>query len=284
MTAGAELGFRSELIFHRADGAVEDLRAAYGCRVIRTRSNPSFFWGNYLLFDRAPGTGDRLRWEELFQQLIAREQPESTHRAFGWIEDTPGEIDEFLAAGYRCNDTVVMQTVQIPSVPRPSIEAVLRPFGLRSEAADREWAALVELQIATRNPEFDADGYRPYARRSAERWRKLAEAGQGNWFGAFVPGDDAVPRLAAALGLFAEREPERGERLARFQSVMTDERYRRRGLCRALIASALRAVRAAQAADRFIIVAAAGEMPEQLYAGVGFTVVGRQRGLQHKGT
>jgi len=124
MTAGAELGFRSELIFHRADGAVEDQRAAHDCRVIRTRSNPSFFWGNYLLFDRAPRTGDRPRWEELFQQLIAREQPESTHRAFGWIEDTPGEIDEFLAAGYRCNDTVVMQTVQIPSVPRPSIDAV----------------------------------------------------------------------------------------------------------------------------------------------------------------
>jgi hypothetical protein len=39
-------------------------------------------------------------------------------------------------------------------------------------------------------------------------------------------------------------------------------------------------VRETLAADRFIIVAAAGEMPEQLYASVGFVAAGRQRGVQ----
>jgi predicted GNAT family N-acyltransferase len=61
---------------------------------------------------------------------------------------------------------------------------------------------------------------------------------------------------------------------------MTDAAYRRRGLCRALIAAATRHVRETLAADRFIIVAAAGEMPEQLYANVGFIAAGRQRGVQ----
>jgi hypothetical protein len=284
MTSGAELGFRSELIFHRADGTVDDLRVTHGCRVIRTPSNPTFFWGNYLLFERAPRSGDRSRWEETFTQLIARGQPESTHRAFGWIEDAAGQVEDFLAAGYRRNDAVVMQSARIPSVPEPAIEAELRPFSLDTDAAEAEWAALVELHIATRAPEFDVAGYRPYARRSVERWRALAQAGQGGWFGAFVADDGGPPHLAAALGLYAEREPEAGERIARFQAVMTDERYRRRGLCRALIATAMRHVGAALPVDRFIIVAAAGEMPEQLYAGVGFTVAGMQRGVQRSGS
>lgn len=280
---GAELGFRSELIFHRADGSVEDLRKVYGCRVIRTPSNPTFFWGNYLLFDCAPRAGDATRWERLFERLIANEQPESAHRAFGWIEDAPGEVEEFLAAGYQRNDAVVMQSERTPDVPAPTIEATLRPLRLDGDGAEREWTALIELHIATRSDEFTAEAYRPYAQRSVERWRALARAGQGGWFGAFVTGAYGTPQLAAALGLYAEREPEEGERIARFQAVMTDARYRRRGLCRALIATAMRLVRSAQGADRFVIVAAAGEMPEQLYASVGFAAAGMQRGVQHKG-
>jgi Acetyltransferase (GNAT) family len=279
MKSGAELGFRSELIFHRANGEVTDLRAEHGCRLVRTPANPTFFWGNYLLFDRAPRAGDAHRWEALFEQLIASAQPESTHRAFGWIEDAPGDVGEFLAAGYRRDDTVVMQSTQVPQVPAPTIGAVLRPLALQGMEAEREWTALVELHVATRAPEFDAEGYWPFARRSVERWRALSEAGQGGWFGAFVGGGSA-PRLAAALGLYVEREPEHGERIARFQAVMTDERYRRHGLCRALIATAMREVRSALAADRFVIVAAAGEMPESLYAGVGFVSAGLQRGVQ----
>ena len=56
MASAAALGFRSELIFHRADGEVIDCRAEHGCRVIRTPSNPTYYWGNYLLFERAPET------------------------------------------------------------------------------------------------------------------------------------------------------------------------------------------------------------------------------------
>jgi GNAT superfamily N-acetyltransferase len=61
---------------------------------------------------------------------------------------------------------------------------------------------------------------------------------------------------------------------------MTDAAYRRRGLCRALIAAAAQHARDDLCADRLVIVAAAGEMPEQLYAGLGFVAAGLQRGVQ----
>ena len=280
MASAAELGFRSELIFHRADGEVIDCRAEHGCRVIRTPSNPTFYWGNYLLFDRAPSSGDARRWPALFERLIVAEQPLCRHRAFGWLEDAPGDLGGFLADGYTPNNAVVMQTTGVPTAPAPRLDARLRPLASDGAEAEREWSALVDLSVATRSPEFDKEAYRVFARRSVERWRALVHAGRGHWFGAFIGGPSPWPRLVAALGVYAEAEPEGGERLARYQSVMTDADYRRRGLCRALIATAARYARDELGADRLIIVAAAGEMPEQLYAGLGFVAAGLQRGLQ----
>lgn len=282
MPSAAELGFRSELIFHRADGEVIDLRREHGCRLIRTPVNPTFFWGNYLLFDRAPVADDARCWPALFELLITARQPESTQRAFGWIEDEPGDITGFVADGYTANNAVVMQAVRVPEVPAPTLETRLRPFALDGRSADRAWSELVDLHIATRAPQFEEQGYRPYAQRSVARWRALAAAGRGNWFGVFVDEGTRGARLAAALGIYAEAEPEDGERLARYQAVMTAPAYRRRGLCRALIALAAAYARDQLDADRLIIVAAAGEMPEQLYASVGFVAAGLQRGVQRK--
>ncbi len=280
MRSAAALGFRSELIFHRADGDVIDCRAEHGCRVILTPSNPTYYWGNYLLFDRAPRSADAQRWPALFEELIAAKQPQSTHRAYGWMEDAPGDIAGFLADGYTRNDAVVMQTTRVPTAPAPNVDAQLRPFALVGVEVEREWSALVELSVATRAAQFEESDYRPFARRRVERWRALAQAGQGNWFGAFLDQPAAGARLVAALGVYVEAEPEDGERLARYQSIMTDAAYRRRGLCRALIATAARHACTQLGADRLIIVAAAGEMPEQLYAGLGFIAAGLQRGVQ----
>ncbi len=280
MNNGAALGFRSELIFHRADGEVLDRRAEHGCRVIRTPVNPTFYWGNYLLFDRAPTQGDALRWPRLFERFISNHQPESTHRAFGWIENSPGEIAAFLDNGYQVNNAAVMVSTRVPEVPTPTLAARLQAFGTTGDEAESAWLQLVALHVATRAPQFEEHGYWPFAQRSVERWRTLAAAGRGNWFGAFLEGEGRKLELVAALGIYAEAEPEDGERIARYQAVMTAAAYRRRGLCRALIAQAGRYAIEELRANHLVIVAAAGEMPEQLYASVGFVAAGLQRGLQ----
>lgn len=280
MTPASTLGFRSELIFHRHDGEVIDCRAQHGCQVIRTPSNPTYYWGNYLLFDAAPRAGDVRRWPALFEELIAARQPLSTHRAFGWMEDSAGDVASFLDAGYTRNDATVMQRRGVPHVPSPAVAAELRPLARTGAAAEREWAALCELGLATRAPVHGEAEYRPFMQRRVAAWRGLADAGRGEWFGAFVAEDSGKSQLVAALGIYAEQHAEDGERIARYQSVMTDAAYRRRGLCRALIACAAAFAVDTLYANRLIIVAAAGEMPEQLYAGLGFAAAGLQRGLQ----
>jgi hypothetical protein len=62
-------GLRIEMIFHRALGSVE---RHDGYWVIRTPGNPTFFWGNCLVFDRAPRAEDAPRWLALFDQQIAQ--------------------------------------------------------------------------------------------------------------------------------------------------------------------------------------------------------------------
>jgi len=49
------LGYRTDLIFPRFDGEIIDRE---GYLVIRTPTNPTYFWGNFLLFQNPPGAGD----------------------------------------------------------------------------------------------------------------------------------------------------------------------------------------------------------------------------------
>ncbi len=271
---GARLGFRSELIFHRFDGEVIDRRDTCGAQVIRTPSNPTFFWGNFLLFERAPVAGDAARWPALFAQLIEAHQARSTHRAFGWMQDAPGEIDAFLAAGYTRNDTTVLHALRIAPAPPPKLAAQLRPF-----ATEADWAMQMRADVASRDPVHTEAAYGEFCARRNARWRSMIAAGRGQWFGAFVSDGDRE-QLAASLGVFAEAQAMDGERFARFQWVSTQPRYQGQGLCRALLAHAAQYARDSLHADRLVIVAAADEMPERLYRAVGFVPAGYQRGLQ----
>jgi GNAT superfamily N-acetyltransferase len=277
---GASLGFRSELIFHRAGGHVRDCRDEHGCLVITTPDNPSFFWGNYLLFDRAPRADDEWRWPALFERLIRRAQPQSKHAAFGWLEDEPGDVRGFIADGYTRDDATVMAASALRAVAAPSIEVVIRPFDPRD---DNDWDALLRLKVATRDLVHAQAPYAQFAARQIAQWRALAAAGMGCWFGAWardLTSGEAL--LAAALGIYVESAAQQGERIARYQSVATDAAFRRKGLCRALVAHAAHWARG-QGAGRLVIVAAAGQMPERLYAALGFHAAGLQRGVQKIG-
>ena len=53
------LGWRTDLNFVRFDGELIE-RADY--IVVRTPANPTYWWGNFLLFDQAPQAGDAAEW------------------------------------------------------------------------------------------------------------------------------------------------------------------------------------------------------------------------------
>ena len=61
------LGYRTDLIFPEFDGQIID-RGDY--LVILTPTNPTFYWGNFLIFPKPPVEGDLDKWKAMFTEEI----------------------------------------------------------------------------------------------------------------------------------------------------------------------------------------------------------------------
>jgi GNAT superfamily N-acetyltransferase len=256
------LGYRTDLIFPAFDGEIID-RGNY--MVIRSPANPTFYWGNFLLFSRPPQEGDFRKWQDLFVREIGA-SPEVEHRVFGWDspEGEEGIIQPFLQAGFRPIHSVVMTSAELQSPARPSDFVSIR--ALKTES---DWGKAVENQVVCREPEFEETEYRIFRSRQMNRYRKMAESGLGDWFGAFVD-----QRLVADLGIF------RDDGLGRFQSVQTHPDFRRRGIAGTLIVAAGRQALAEYGLQTLVIVTDPASGPERLYASLGFRPVEKQVGLE----
>jgi RimJ/RimL family protein N-acetyltransferase len=222
------LGWRTDLIFARFDGQVTD--CGNHMRVL-TPGNPTFWWGNFLLFQHAPGPGDLERWMALFEDEISARQPASRHRAFGVdVRERLTLPPEFAAAGFTLSEaTVLTLTRDQLLAPRRAMPA---GFEFRVLALPRDGAAVVDKQVAVDSNRFEPAGYREFAQRQMGRFAAMQHAGLGHWFG-LVAQVDGRHVLAASCGLF--RDPASRDGLGRFQYVSTHPEWRRRGLCTALV-------------------------------------------------
>jgi RimJ/RimL family protein N-acetyltransferase len=255
------LGYQTDLIFASYDGEVIN-RGNY--LVVRTPTNPSFYWGNYLLFEHPPMEGDYQKWQELFVKEIGT-PPLVTHQVFGWdtTNNDMGAIQPFLENGYHIEQSVVLTTRQL-ALPLNSILGVtVRPFEL-----EYDWTQSIENQVECREPEFAEPSYRLFRQRQMNRYRAMAQAGLGAWFGAFIGN-----QLVADLGIFHSNQ------LGRYQSVITHPKYRRKGIARQLVLeSGIYAFNHFGLAN-LVIVADVDSIAERLYHSIGFEFVEHQIGV-----
>jgi len=255
------LGYHTDLIFASYDGEIIN-RGNY--LVIRTPTNPSFYWGNFLLFEHPPMEGDYQRWQELFAKEIGTPSL-VTHQTFGWdtTDSEKGVIEPFLENGYHIEQSVVLTTQQ-PIPPSNSIQGVtVRPLEL-----EYDWTQSIENQVECREPEFEETSYRLFRQRQMNRYRAMARAGLGAWFGAFIGS-----QLVADLGIFYTTQ------LGRYQSVQTHPKYRRKGIARQLVfESGVYALKHFEL-ENLVIVADTGSIAERLYQAAGFEFVEHQIGI-----
>jgi RimJ/RimL family protein N-acetyltransferase len=260
------LGYRTDLMFARYDGEVTE-RADYV--VVRTPSNPSFWWGNFLLFRSPPAPGDLGRWRDAFAREIGEGDGGAEavrHMTFGI--DSPdgdaGDVAPFLEAGFEVERNVVLTATSVRPPARPNGDVEIRP--VRTAA---EWQAVLENKVEAREPWHDRDAYERYEERQLARYRRMIADGRGQWFGAFLAG-----RLTADLGVFGIGG------VARFQSVVTHPDFRRRGICGTLVhASASWAFREL-GATTLVMVADPEYHAARIYESVGFEPTERQVGLE----
>jgi ribosomal protein S18 acetylase RimI-like enzyme len=246
------LGYRTDLIFPQFDGQILD-RGAY--RVIRTPANPTFYWGNFLLFPAPPAEGDLDKWRALFAKEIGGPL-QARHFAFGWdtVTGELGAVQSFLDEGFHLNQSVVLTAKEVKLPPKYNREAVVRPL-----TEDWEWEAATQNQIACRDPEHDLEGYQIFKRKQMQRYRQMSRAGLGHWFGAFLG-----ERLTAELGVFT------AGKVGRFQQVGTHPDDRRQGLCGALVYQASRYAFEQMQLETLVMVADENYHAAKIYESIGF--------------
>jgi GNAT superfamily N-acetyltransferase len=251
------------LIFLEFDGEVRD----HGDHVVaRTPTNPSYHWGNFVLFREPPGEGDLERWLDVFARGISDHQP-TAHLAFGWdvTGDEPGEVGPFLERGMEYEAAPVMIASSLAPSARANDEVEVRAL-----TTDAEWEAATMLQIASRDMRHGLGAYTAFKRAQMARYRAMSEAGRGEWYGAFL-GDE----LVGDMGLFHD-----GEGVARYQSVETAQARRRQGVCTRLLAEAARQGAARHGGfDQLVIVAEPGGPAARVYERAGFAPLELQVGL-----
>lgn len=163
------LGHKSDLIFPEWNGIVKNSKTHM---VIRTPSNPKFFWGNYLIFPEPPQAGDFKVWCKLFDQEIGC-FPGIGHKAFTWdtINGEKGFLKPFLDAGYTLERSVILAADQVvPPVKKCDLD-----IEIRSVITDSEWHQVFENQKHSNDGTFNKDSYAVYIQGQIQNYRALIE-------------------------------------------------------------------------------------------------------------
>ena len=243
------LGYRTDLALLELSGSQLTDEGEYV--VVRTPANPTFWWGNYLLFRQPFGPGDTNVRLEIFRRTF----PDAKHVAFG-IDSVDGVIgaeDELAAAGFTVERSTVMTASSVVAPARPNTTSQYRFL-----ASDDDWEQLVGLSLAA-NP-METERYEEFNRRRVEAERRLVETGHAKWFGAF-DGE----RLQASLGLVQD-----GSGGARFQTVQTHPDDRGRGIASTLVHRASTYGLTALRARTLVMVADPEYLAIRLYRALGF--------------
>lgn len=252
------LGLRTDLEVERDRAIITEHE---GFIAVRTPSDPSYHFGNYLIFDEPPRTGDDERWMEIFDEVFADDR-DVFHCAFAWSGEDEGEAGGFIARGFTMQDRAVLASSQVREFAIPQGLHVRRLHG------EDDWKAQFELSMQTREDVYEELGYARFKAGQIAYHRKISER-FGAWLGMF-DGD----RLVGSCGIFRA-----GEGVARYQDVGVIPAYRNRGIARSLVSAAGRFALETFGAKQVVIVAIADDFPRGIYEHCGFTLYQRERAL-----
>jgi ribosomal protein S18 acetylase RimI-like enzyme len=217
--------------------------------VVRTPDNPTYWWGNFLLFPAAPGPEEVPEWEDLFTGTF----PDARHRAYG-VATAHGHRDDLAPlaeAGMAVHASTVMTATSVTEPPRPNSEATYRPL-----TTDADWEQQVGLTLSGGEHADERD----FVVTKTAAQRRTTDAGAGAWWGAFV-GD----RLLSSMGLFRASAG-----LCRFQEVKTHPDARGRGLAGTLVHEISRYGFDELGATTLVMVADPDYLAIRVYRSVGF--------------
>lgn len=256
------LGRNTDLIFTDFEGEVVKYDNYW---LVQTKSNPGYYWGNYIIFKESPKDGDYERWTSLFKEKFDY-YDEIKHMVFAWDLDAhspKGDYQPFLDHGFEFDESVVLTTDKLNSPPRRNDKVDIRVV-----TTDAEWQELLECKIKNRDDKFSEKNFREYWMGQKKKFHAMWQQEIGAWFGAYIKGS-----LVANLGVFHK------EGLARYQSVETNADYRRQGICGTLVYEASQMMLKKHNIHTFVMEADPEYHAAKIYESVGFKAMERNYSL-----
>lgn len=252
------LGWQTDLIFPRFDGLVLERP---DCVVVRTPSNPLFYWGNCLILPQRPDDADLEHWLQRFDEEVGCHTRESGHVAIGFDAAAPfAPMHAWLAAGFQLFATSQLELqAQMPRRPATALPSAYFRFAALDLSQPWQLEAAVELQCVSDASQYEPEHHRLHRRRQMQRYAAMQAAGLGHWFGIW-----RGAQLVADCGLF------RDGRLGRFQHVGTHPDWRRRGLCTVLVEQVSAYGFGAMGLDRLIMCADPQDVAIGIYESIGY--------------
>jgi len=231
----------TEAMFAAFDGAVID-RGDYV--VVSTPKNPTFFWGNHIVFPEAPRVSDIEPWTKIFE----RELPYAKHRAFmcDRIDGEGFDYEPLRPLGFIPDPTCVMRLDGDPIGPAADLVALAKPpFDL--------------LDACFTN---GRDAYRDFLRIQIDRYAAMIASGFGRWF-AIVENGSPI----ATCGVFPYEDT-----CWRFQLVAVHPEHRKRGHAASLVSTVCREARRIRPMP-MILGCVPASAAQRIYARLGFAPI-----------
>lgn len=221
---------------------------------IRTRSNPSYRWGNCLVLPEAPAP-EALPLLEALHGAIFPDLPVACPALY-WPGGAPaGPLAMALAARRYAVEVEAPLRASLNGQPPPRLPAGVSVDPARSPA---EWAEMVAFRLAL-HPELPANFM---LHRLASAW-ETAQAVEGDWWLLRKDGE-----AIGSMGLFW-----RGG-IARYQDVDVRADHHGRGLGRLMFHTVRAHGEASDAFDQQVIVADRGSLAHAWYQRMGFAPLG----------
>jgi len=251
------LTFRTDFFIARVTGGEVIDRGRYA--VLRTPSNPDFWWGNFLVHRDPPDP--RVAIDD-----HAREFPESKHALVAW--DRPdgdaGRVEAFVPHGFAIDEgvTLTARRDDLVAPARSDESIVVAPL-----RGDADWRDVVEQQVKAFAPRRSGslDDLRTFHERQHATYRAMQERGVGQWWGARIDGT-----MAGSLGLVHVADDQPGGKVGRFQLVGVDPAFGRRGVCSTLVHHVARRALFEEGLDTLVMCADATYHAAKVYESVGF--------------
>lgn len=255
------LGYQTDLIFHGFDGLIKDRG---NCLVVETPSNPTFFWGNLLIFNAPPEPGACGKWVEAFKNEF-KHNPAIKHCTLAWIsaKGEKGSVNEFIADGFDFEESIILGTQKL-NPPKHVNDSV----DIRTLSTETEWEEMIQAQVDTRPEDHSFEHFSRFKRAQVARYRAMVNTGLGQWFAAYLDG-----RQVANLGVFVK------DGIARYQQVITHPSYQRRGICGTLVWKSGEYALNKMGAKTLVMVADENYHAARIYESVGFRPIEKQLGV-----